>query len=176
VPARELSGFLGGSSGVVTTAADMARYLAMQSGGGQYEGRRLLTPESVALMQAPPPEVHDSTYGMGWLAGEVGGVRTLEHNGVLSTFYAEAVLLPESGYGFVLLYDAYALALAALAFPQLKAGLVALLSDGEPPTSGLTVPALGAVLAVLSAIGVLLALRSLVSLPRWAAAVSRTPP
>lgn len=175
VPARELSGFLGGSSGVVSTAADLARYLAMQ-GDGAYGGRRLLTPESLALMQTPPPDVPSSHYGMGWLAGGVGGVRTVEHNGVLSTFYAEAVLLPESGYGFVLLYDVYALSSAALAFPQLKAGLVALLTGQEPPAPGLSVPLLGGVLAALSAIGVLLALRSLLSLPRWAAAIVRTPP
>ena len=34
----ELSGFLGGSSGVITTAGDMANYLIMQNSGGRFAG------------------------------------------------------------------------------------------------------------------------------------------
>ncbi len=47
----ELSGFLGGSGGVVSTAADMARYLIAQSSGGRFADR------SVLLIRRPqPPE------------------------------------------------------------------------------------------------------------------------
>lgn len=174
VAARELSGFLAGSGGVVSTAADMARYLAMQGGGGQYAGRRLLSREHLSLSHTPPTG-SASSYGMGWFAGKSGGLPTIEHNGVLSTFYAEAVLLPGSGYGFVLLYNEYALASAARAFPQLKDGLVALLGGQTPPQGGLTVPQLGIILGALAALGVGLAARSLVRLPRWAAARASLP-
>ena len=174
VAARELPGVLGGSSGVVSTAADLARYLAMQNAGGRYAGRTLLSREHRDLTHTPPAGVA-SRYGMGWFAGTSRGVRTVEHNGVLSTFYAEAVLLPDSGYGFVLLYNEYALTSAALAFPALKDGLVALLSGQEPPDGALTVPALGAILAALTALSIGLAALGLLRLPRWAAALPSLP-
>ncbi|NTU82401.1 MAG: beta-lactamase family protein [Chloroflexales bacterium] len=167
LPVAELSGFLGGSGGVVSTAADMAHYLAMQAGGGQYKGRALVTREHLALTHTPPAGGL-SQYGMGWFALEEHGTPTIQHNGILSTAYAEAVLLPERGYGFVLLYDEYSLASAALAFPALKAGMIALL-DGQPPREGgLTVPVLGGIFAVLTLVSAGLALRSLVRLPVWA--------
>lgn len=175
VAARELSGFLGGSGGVVSTAADMAHYLAMQGDGGRYAGRALLDRADLDLTHRPPPGVA-SSYGMGWLVGEARGARTIEHNGILSTFYAEALLLPDSGYGFVVLYDEYALASAALAFPRLKDGLAALLLGQAPPEGGLTVPALGGILAGLTILGAGLALRGLLRLPRWAARVASIPP
>ena len=119
-------------------------------------------------MQTPPIGVA-SSYGMGWVASDVRDTRTLEHNGVLSTFYAEAVLLPDSGYGFVLLYNEFALSSSTLAFPVLKNGMVALLTGQEPTGSGLTVPMLGLILGAFSALGIGLAIWSLFRLPRWAA-------
>lgn len=108
-----------------------------------------------------------SSYGMGWVVSDVHGTRTIEHNGILSTFYAEAVLLPESRYGFVLLYNEYALTSSILAFPVLKNGMVALLTGQKPTGGGLTVLMLGLILAAFSALGTVLAIRSLLQLPRW---------
>lgn len=171
---QELSGLMGGSGGVVSTAADMAHYLAMQGAGGQYNGVALVGHDALELTHRPPSGVA-SNYGMGWLVGNVNGVRTIEHNGIFSTWYAETALLPESGYSFVLLYDEYALSAAALAFPRMKEGLVAILTGHEPPSGGLTVPLLGGIFAALTLLGVGLALRSLARLPRWAARLAATP-
>ncbi len=172
----ELSGFLGGSGGVVSTAADMAHYLIAQSNGGRYAGRSLLSAQAIALMQTPPMGIA-SSYGMGWVASELHGTRAIEHSGILSTFYAEAVLLPESGYGFVVLYNEYALASSVLAFPVLKNGIVALLTGQVPTSGGLSVPMLGLILAAFSALGIGLAISSLlrplrcttraINAPRW---------
>ena len=112
----ELAGFLGGSGGVVSTASDMAHYLIAQNSRGIYAGRSVLSATGISVMHTPPAGV-TSTYAMGWLISELRGIKTIEHNGVLSTFYADAVLLPDSGYGFALLYNAYALSAATLPFP-----------------------------------------------------------
>ena len=164
----ELSGFLGGSGGVVSSAADLAGYLIAQINAGGYAGRSVLSASSIALMQTPPVGIA-SSYGMGWIASDVHGTRTIEHNGILSTFYSEAVLLPESGYGFVLLYNEYALTASTLAFPVLKNGMVALLTGRAPASGGLSVPVLGLILGAFSALGIGLAVRSLLRLPRWTA-------
>ena len=122
----ELSGFLGGSGGVVSTASDMAHHLIAQNNHGVYTGRSVLSAKGVSRMQTPPTGVVNS-YAMGWVVSNVHGTTTPEHNGVLSTFYADAVLLPESAYGFVLLYNANALTASTLAFTEIKNGVVALL-------------------------------------------------
>ena len=84
----------------------------------------MLRPASVALMHTPPSGVAGG-YGMGWqVVSPKEGPLRVEHNGVLSTFSADQVLLADSGYGFALLYDAHS-ALADTA--GLKAGLAALL-------------------------------------------------
>ena len=164
--AAELSGFQGGSGGVVSTAADMAHYLIAQSDGGQYAKHRVLSPAGIALMQTPALGLA-SNYAMGWVASHTHGVRTVEHNGVLSTFYAEAVLLPDSGYAFVLLYHEYALASSMVAFPIIKNGVVALLTGQEPGGGKLSMPMLGILLAALTALATGLAIWSLLRLPRW---------
>jgi CubicO group peptidase (beta-lactamase class C family) len=72
----EPQGFLAGSSGVISTARDMARFLSMQSSGGSLGRRRLLDPEMVELMHTPPPGV-DSNYGMGWTVQGAGRSRVI---------------------------------------------------------------------------------------------------
>lgn len=98
----ELSGFLGGSGGLASTAADLAQYLVAQGNQGVQSDRRVLSAFGTELMQTLPAGVAGS-YAMGWTTSVVQGTAAVEHNGVLSTFYADAVLLPASGYGFVLL-------------------------------------------------------------------------
>ncbi len=164
----ELSGFIGGSGGVVSTASDMAHYLIAQINHGMYSGRSVLSAKGVSLMQTPPVGVA-SSYAMGWTASNPRGIQTIEHNGILSTFYADAVLLPQSGYGFVLLYNAYALTAATGAFPEMKNGMVALLMGQAPVTGKITLPWLGRGLAALSAVIVGLAIWTLLRLPRWKA-------
>lgn len=122
VARAEMDGLLAGSGGVVSTAEDMARWLVMQSTGGG----PVSTPAAVERMHTPL----SGGYGQGWdVVVPPDGPRRIEHNGVLSTFSADQVLLPESGYGFVLLYDGNS-ALADTA--GVKAGLARLLTGGQP--------------------------------------------
>lgn len=166
VASPEESGYLAGSGGVISTAADMARYLLMQLNGGRFRERQLLSGESVALMRSPPGAGSD--YGMGWFITTVEGHAALEHNGILSTFYAEALLLPEAGYGFVLLYPVHSVTQEVVAFPRFKAGVAALLTGSAPPEGGLSAGLLGYLLAAITLLGVALAVRSLLRFPAWA--------
>ena len=170
--ATELSGFLGGSGGVVSSASDMAHYLIAHNQGGQYAHQRVLSSGNIRLMQAPPTGVAGN-YGMGWVASNVQGVRVVEHNGVLSTAYAEAVLLPDSGYAFVLLYNQYAFAATMVTFPALKHGLIALLGGHQPTRHSMTQPLLGWLLALATLLVVGLMLRSLLTLARCQARLSQ---
>lgn len=90
--------FVGGSHGVVTTAADLARWLIVQNNGGvTAQGRRVVSPESIAVMHTPSPV---ESYGMGWRRDKP---EEIFHTGDWFTYTAEQMLLPESGYGIAVL-------------------------------------------------------------------------
>ncbi|HYH29746.1 MAG TPA: serine hydrolase domain-containing protein [Pseudonocardia sp.] len=152
----ELDGLLAGSGGVVSTAEDLGRWLVAQTGGGG----PVLAPEAVALMQTPPPGVVGG-YAMGW---QRVAPERLEHTGVLSTYSAIQVLLPEDDLAFVLLFNGYR---ASADTAGVAAGLAALLT-GDAQASGPRSTALvaavlgGATLAVLA-----LRARQLLRVPRW---------
>jgi CubicO group peptidase (beta-lactamase class C family) len=156
----ELDGLVAGSTGVVSTAQDTARWLIAQTTGGG----PILPPDAVAAMHTPPAGVPGG-YAMGWqVVTPEHGPRRVEHTGVLSTFSAVQVLLPDTGYGFALLYDGYS---ATADTAGITAGLAALLTgagDAAPPRSTVLMSGVigGACVVVLA-----LRTRSLVRLGRW---------
>ena len=164
IPRQELDGYLGGSGGVISTAEDMANYLIMQNNGGRFHGKALASPESVMLMHTAPPGI-DSSYAMGWIAPDLGAKpRPIEHSGVLSAFHADMALLPDDGYGIVLLYN-YSYALAN--FNGIKQGLIDLLTGEQASSNGLSAGSLGLLLAVLAVLTAVLQLRGLLRLRQW---------
>ncbi|MFI7617100.1 serine hydrolase domain-containing protein [Nonomuraea terrae] len=122
LPRAELPAFLDGtgSGGVVTTAADMGKWLIAQTDGG----RPLVKRESLETM-------HRSTalrpYGMGWGTDEDTGLLT--HSGNLFTYTAAQAISPETGYGFAVMTNSAALYDDAYA---IMLGLTAL-SEGRTP-------------------------------------------
>jgi CubicO group peptidase (beta-lactamase class C family) len=174
VAAQELSGYLGGNAGVISTAEDMAKYLILHTNGGRIEDRQLLTPSGMALLHTPPSQIK-SPYAMGWFATTKNGRQILEHNGILSTFYTDVAILPNEKYSIALLYSISALPLIAFALPQIKTGLIQLLTDGTLPPNGFNINLWGISLAILTGIGVAFAVRSLLRFPQWKRKIHTTP-
>ena len=169
----EMSGYLSGSTGIVSTAEDMANYLIFQTNSGQFKETKLLSESSVALMHTPPKTI-GSSYAMGWFKGSDNGEPVIENGGILSTFSTYVGLLPKEKYGIALLYNIYAWPLMA-ALPQIKTGLIQLLKDGQPASGGFSVTLWGIAIALLMFIGVMLAIRSLLYLPQWRQTICRIP-
>ncbi|WP_433781414.1 serine hydrolase domain-containing protein [Actinomycetospora sp. CA-101289] len=160
VARAELDGLVAGSTGVVSTAEDMARWLVMQSTGGG----RLLSPEAVAVMHSPPAGVPGG-YGMGWqVVTPEQGSRRIEHTGVLSTFSAVQVLLPDSGYAFALLWNANS-ALADTA--GVTTALAALLSGTGEATRPRSTVLVSAVLGGVCVLFLGVRTRTFVRLDQW---------
>jgi CubicO group peptidase (beta-lactamase class C family) len=129
LPWREGDGNLAGSGGVVSTAEDMARWMSMLLGLGQLDGERVLSPESVLTMQTSPPGM---PYAMGWFVTFEGAEPILSHDGVLSTFFAEAMLFPKTGQGIIMLVNINSLPHALLTFARLRNALRAfIMTDGS---------------------------------------------
>ncbi|GII75449.1 serine hydrolase [Sphaerisporangium rufum] len=161
----ELDGFLGGEGSVVSTADDMARWLVVQS-TGEYAGRRLLTPASLELMRTPPPGVAGTAYGMGWTAERApDGSARLTHNGVLSTYYAEASLDRASRGGVVLLFNS---GNALAPYHAIMQGVTAIL-DGRRAEPGLPFAAIELPLTWLTILVLMVRGRRLVRFRAWAA-------
>jgi CubicO group peptidase (beta-lactamase class C family) len=141
----ELHGFLGGNGAIVSTAEDLAHWLIAQS-TGQYGGHRLLSPAGMDLLRTVPAGI-DTTYGMGWVVERAAdGTTRLTHTGVLSTYYAEAMVVPRTGTAVVLLFNSYN---ALAPYHPIVEGVAALL-DGRAPATGLPFAAIELPLACLT--------------------------
>ncbi|GII62255.1 serine hydrolase [Sphaerisporangium krabiense] len=160
VPRAALPGFAndGGSGGVVTTAADMGRWLSSQTG----HGVPLVKPESLRAMHAPSA-VQD--YGMGWGGDVIGGARLLVHAGNLFTYTAVQAIDPDTGYGFAVMTNSASLYESTY---DVLRGLVALSRGDTPEVPGRDRQTIELVLGLITltaaALGVLGVLRS----ARWA--------
>ena len=107
------------SGGVNSTAADMARWLALQLAAPQVPA--LLTPAALARMHAPqtplgaarsafgwamppgPDGPRFEAYGMGWFVHDYRGVQVAYHDGSIAGFRCFMGLLPERGLGLAVL-------------------------------------------------------------------------
>ena len=153
---------------MISTARDLANFLVMQNNAGRFSGRVLLSQGGVTRMHTPPAGI-DSPYAMGWMATAPGVV---EHNGVLSTFHADATLLPDDGYGVVVLSNSYN---ALAGYDAIMQGLVDLVTRGATGSGGMGARTLGLVLAVLTAVTAGLYVLGLRSAGTWARRRRDTP-
>lgn len=153
-------------SGFITsTAQDMSHFMLAMSNRGQYKDVQLLSSESVELLHTPDPAT-GSSYGMGWFVDEFNGEPLIHHGGDLRAFHAHAAILPEWGYGMVLLTNVNSLAHSLLAFPPLQDGIRQLLLD-LPPSSGIPLSIVSWVLLVVVALLVIGDIRSFLGLREW---------
>jgi CubicO group peptidase (beta-lactamase class C family) len=100
------STFDGGDGGVVSNAADMADWLVVQTNHGRaVDGTRVISDRSLTEQRTAGPTAH--SYALGWdTDGPTGDPTRLEHTGNLLTYSAYMEVLPESGYGVVVLLNA----------------------------------------------------------------------
>ncbi|MFI9597586.1 serine hydrolase domain-containing protein [Nonomuraea sp. NPDC052265] len=121
LPRPEASGFLdgSGSGAVITSAADMGKWLIAQNG----DGRPLVKKQSLETMHKPG--IHG--YGMGWSLEEESGL--LVHSGNLFTYNAVEAVSPKTGYGFAVMTNG-----ASLYDPTYDVMLgLAAMSEGRTP-------------------------------------------
>ncbi|OZB94418.1 serine hydrolase domain-containing protein [Paenibacillus sp. XY044] len=149
---KEPDWFVEGAAGNVSTANDMARWLMLQLGEGTNGGAHLLSPEGIATMRKVPAGV-DSRYGMGWT---VDGAR-VSHNGILWTYQADQLLMPESGYGIVILFGSGLNALVN--YGAFASGIADILNGEEPPKSAISVGMIEAGIALVTLLTILLWVR-----------------
>jgi len=94
------SGFL------ISSAEDMAHYLSAQLNGGRYGDHQLLSSQGIDTLHAPGSQISSSSsYGMGWVIQGQAGSTKIWHDGDISNFHSNLLLLPEQHIGLVMLIN-----------------------------------------------------------------------
>ena len=93
------------AGGVWTSAADLIRYVQLESTQGKLpNGKQLVSAENLLARRAPQvPVGEDATYGMGLEVDRKYGIPIVSHGGSMSGFKSNWYLLPDFGIGAVIL-------------------------------------------------------------------------
>ena len=160
--------FEAGAGGVVSTATDMAGWLIVHAGGGQAaDGARLVSERATTEMHTGRPPVG---YALGWgTEGPVDAPTRLQHSGNLLTYSAFQAVLPDSGYGVVLLFNSGSAFL--LEQSAIFEGVLDVVEGADVITRGprSSTTERDAVLASSTAAVMLLGVRGVLTSRRWAA-------
>jgi CubicO group peptidase (beta-lactamase class C family) len=92
-------------AGLIGTAGDLAKFLAVHLEQGTWNGRRILSPASVQAMQTVQRDHrgHPLDFALGWHTQLIDGERYFNHMGKGGGFRPEVRLWPGRGYGVVVL-------------------------------------------------------------------------
>lgn len=97
------------AGGLLSSVSELADYLRCQLDGGELDGGRLLSPDSIERMRRPYVEWDYGTsgapgrYGYGWTVREVRGERVYSHIGDKAVSSAYVGFLPERDVGIAVL-------------------------------------------------------------------------
>lgn len=104
----------GGS--INSSVNDMAQWLRLQLAAGTYDGRRLISEKSLEETHTPAttirltprdhkqfPDIHYSSYAMGWQVQDYRGKTLVQHGGAIDGMRSRVALVPEAKLGLVVL-------------------------------------------------------------------------
>lgn len=104
------------AGGLISTAQDMSRWLLLQLGRGELDGRRYFTVEASRVMWTPQvsmpldaaserrsPTTHFRGYGLGWSLRDYEGRLIAEHGGAYDGMFSQVLLVPDERLGIVVL-------------------------------------------------------------------------
>ena len=152
----ELESVDAGAGGVVSTAADMGRWLAMQQReGATPSGERLLSAELVRESHTRQPGA--DRYGLGWIhSGSDVTPARVSHSGVITGFNAQQDLVPSMELGVVVMLNSYT-PTREHAY-EISSGIITIMGGGEPelglPIATISDLVLGTLTLLVLALGV----------------------
>ena len=93
---------------LISDAEDMSHYLLAQLNDGRYRSASALSPGGMDELHRPAAQTPKTgtSYGMGWFVGPINGIPAIHHQGETFTFHANAVLVPRSRTGVIVLMNA----------------------------------------------------------------------
>jgi CubicO group peptidase (beta-lactamase class C family) len=128
------------AGGLVCTVGDLFRYARFHMGDGTTAaGERLLTPESLALMQTPQFAAGGiSKVGLTWFITDIEGTRFIGHGGGTNGQITQLSIAPERGFAIVVLTNANKG--GEICGAAIKAALKSYLNVTEPEVAPIEAP------------------------------------
>ena len=124
VPTRDFPS-VAPAGAINSSARDMAQWLRLMLGGGEFEGKRLVSEKSFEELVKPQMKIAGNVnYGLGWFLREWKGHKVAEHGGNIDGFNAQVALMPDQRLGFVMLTNVSASPLPAQTMQTIWANLV----------------------------------------------------
>jgi CubicO group peptidase (beta-lactamase class C family) len=94
----------GGAGNINAHVEDMARWIRLQLGHGAFDGRRIVSPENLAVTHTPKVALSDAlTYAMGWYVQQTPNGSIVWHDGDALSFSSFVGLAPDRNLGVVVL-------------------------------------------------------------------------
>lgn len=139
IPISELEQMFTGSGGIVTTAADMGKWLSMQTNDGvSPTGVRLLS--SSLLDESYSPQPGSERYGLGWSFSSSNVTpQRIQHSGALSSYQAQQSIIPSSGYAVAVILNSFTTTFEHAY--EMSSGIIQL-TEGKAPAIKASVPTL----------------------------------
>ncbi len=110
IPAFDRFSAIAPAGSIHSSVSEMAKYLIAQMGKGEHRLPRSQTKEmhatQIQIGDAFSSSIAGTTatgYGLGWFTEEYRGVKMVEHGGNINGFTASVQMLPQKGWGMVLL-------------------------------------------------------------------------
>lgn len=92
----------------MSTVLDLAKFALMQMNKGMFEGKHILSPESVQAMQQPQvmlQTLDDTGYGLTLATHRYKGIHTIGHDGGITAFVCKFLMAPDSGAAVIMLMN-----------------------------------------------------------------------
>lgn len=94
----------------ISSGSDLAHFALMHVNQGKFQGRHLLNPETIRLMQTIPASSryipYGSSVGVGFMVEEYKGVQWFGNHGTAGGYWCKLRVAPERGAGVILLMNA----------------------------------------------------------------------
>lgn len=132
--------FIAAAGGILSSVSDLTKYLQVYLNEGNFNGIRLVRPESIKKMlhihsERPPKYFGRRGYGYGWgVTADFLGQKLVAHGGSVLVSTAHLAFLPQSKVGVAMAANA-----AGFPYEPIVEGILAILLDKKPQN---VVPAL----------------------------------
>lgn len=111
IPFRNITN-MGPAGSINSSVNEMSNWLIVHLNNGKFKNKQIIdaaTLEDMHLSHMPTgatpsrPEISPADYGMGWFVDSYRGQRRVHHGGNIDGFSAMVSMLPQDGFGFVVL-------------------------------------------------------------------------
>lgn len=167
IPILEMEEMFAGAGGVVTTAADMGKWLAMHTKGGvSASGERLLS--QALLDESYSPQPGSEHYGLGWSLSSANiKPQRISHSGSLSSYQSQQDMVPSSGFAVAVMLNSFTTTFEHAY--EISTGIIQL-TEGQQPAVKTPVPTIIDIsIGLLTLLVLGLGIRGIIRSPKWSA-------